>query len=521
MEISVLDITIFIGYFVVILGIGFLAGRGEGKNTKEYFLAGGKLPWYIIGASLVAGSVNSEQMVGTVGIAWKEGMKIVNWEIWGLPIVPFMLFMFLPIFLRNKISTVPEFMEKRFGPACRNYVTIVTVFYYVFASLTVAVYGGAITISAYFGFSMHYAIWGIITFTAIYTIYGGLSSVAWTDLIQTFLIIVGGVMLFYFAYSKTEGFAAMEAANPERWHLIQPASDMIIPWPGLIIHTMTTLFFYYICNQVLMQKILAARSERDARVGTIFCIVLNAPRPLVTAMAGLLAFYIVKETQVENPDQIFSILVKTCVPAGLQSMILVAILAAMVSTIAALSNSSSALLTLDFYHKYINKQATHKQLVRFGRLATLGILVAVGLWCPMVKSFRGIFLYFQQFMIYVGTPIACVFLVSILWKRANGIAAFTALILVSPILLICGFIYSDRIAFQYIAGIGWMATLLIIVIVSLLTKPQEIESLKSLIWKKEIAFVSDEVEKPPLYMKQWLWLVIAAIIFAFWYIRFW
>ena len=479
MDISALDISIFVGYFAVILGIGFFAGRGEGKNAKEYFLAGGKLPWYIVGVSLVAGSVNSEQMVGTVGMAWKHGMKIVNWETWGLPIIPIMIFLFLPIFLRNKISTVPEFMERRFGPACRNYVTILTVFYYVFASLTVAVYGGAVTISTYFDFPLYYAIWGIVLFTAVYTIYGGLSAVAWTDLIQTLLITVGGIMLFCFAYSKTEGFAAMEAANPERWKLIQPANDMIVPWPGLIIHTMTVLFFYYVCNQVLMQKILAARSERDARIGTIFCTVLNAPRPLITAMAGLLAFYIIKEQQVENPDQIFSILVKTCVPEGLRSFILVAILAAMVSTTAALANSSSALLTLDVYHKYFGKDASDKNLVRFGRLATLVILVAVGLWCPMVQSFKGIFMYFQQFMSYVGTPIACVFLVSILWKRANGIGAFTSLIVVTPILLICGFIFSEKIAFQYIAGIGWVATLLVMIIVSLLTKPQEIESIRA------------------------------------------
>ena len=124
-------------------------------------------------------------------------------------------------------------------------------------------------------------------------------------------------------------------------------------------------------------------------------------------------------------------------------------------------------------------------------------------------------------MIYVGTPIACVFLVSILWKRANGIGAFAALILVTPVLLICGFIFSDRIAFQYIAGIGWVATLLIMVFVSLITKPQEIESIKGMIWKKEMAWVAGEIQKPPLYMKQWFWLTIATVIFAFWYIRFW
>ena len=521
MDVSLFDVSIFVGYAVLILGIGFFKGRGESKDTKGYFLAGGKLPWYIIGVSLVAGSVNSEQMVGTVGAAWQEGMGIVNWEVWGFPILFFMLFMFLPIFLRNTISTVPEYMEKRFGPSCRNFVTVVSIFYYILASLTVAVYGGALTLSTYFGFPLQYAIWAIVAFTALYTIYGGLSAVAWTDLIQTLLITLGGLMLFFFTYAKTDGFAAMEAANPERWHLIKPADDLTIPWPGLIIHTMTTLFFYYICNQVLMQKILAARSERDARIGTIFCMVLNAPRPLITAMAGLLAFYVIKESQIDSPDQVFSILVKTVVPEGLRSIILVSIIAAMVSTTAALSNATSALLTLDFYKKYANKDATHKQMVFFGRAATLAILIIVALWCPNVPKLGDIFKYFQGFMNYVGTPIACVFLVSILWKRANSAGAFTALIVVTPILLVCGFTFSDRIPFLYIGGIGWVATLVIMVVVSLLTKPPEFESISSMIWNKEMIFVEGETTPPPWYMRQRLWLTISAALFAFWYIKFW
>lgn len=521
MDISVFDISIFVGYAVLILGIGFFAGRGESKDTKGYFLAGGKLPWYIIGASLVAGSVNSEQMVGTVGAAWQEGMGIVNWEVWGFPILFFMLFMFLPIFLRNTISTIPEYMEKRFGPACRNYVTIVTCVYYIFASLTVAVYGGAITLSTYFDFPMWYAILGIVAFTAIYTIYGGLSAVAWTDMLQTTLITVGGLMLFYFTYTKTDGFAAMKAANPERWHLIKPASDLTIPWPGLFIHTMTTLFFYYICNQVLMQKILAARSERDARIGTIFCMVLNAPRPLITAMAGLLAFYVIRESQIESPDQVFSILVKTVIPEGLRSIILVSIIAAMVSTTAALSNATAALLTLDVYKKYVNKEAGHKQMVRFGRMSTLAILLVVAFWCPMVPKLGDIFKYFQQFMNYVGTPIACVFMVSILWKRANAPGAFTALIVVSPMLLVCGFAFSDTIPFLYIGGMGWLATLVIMVVVSLATKAPEIESIRSMIWKKEMIFIQGETASPPWYIRQRLWLAISGSLFAFWYIMFW
>ncbi len=521
MDVSLFDVSIFVGYAVLILGIGFFKGRGESKDTKGYFLAGGKLPWYIIGVSLVAGSVNSEQMVGTVGAAWQEGMGIVNWEVWGFPILFFMLFMFLPIFLRNTISTVPEYMEKRFGPSCRNFVTVVSIFYYILASLTVAVYGGALTLSTYFSFPLQYAIWGIVAFTALYTIYGGLSAVAWTDLIQTLLITLGGLMLFFFTYAKTDGFAAMEAANPERWHLIKPADDLTIPWPGLIIHTMTTLFFYYICNQVLMQKILAARSERDARIGSIFCMVLNAPRPLITAMAGLLAFYVIKESQIDSPDQVFSILVKTVVPEGLRSIILVSIIAAMVSTTAALSNATSALLTLDFYKKYANKDATHKQMVFFGRAATLAILIIVALWCPNVPKLGDIFKYFQGFMNYVGTPIACVFLVSILWKRANSAGAFTALIVVTPILLVCGFTFSDRIPFLYIGGIGWVATLVIMVVVSLLTKPPEFESISSMIWNKEVIFVEGETTPPPWYMRQRLWLTISAALFAFWYIKFW
>lgn len=525
MNVTWIDITVFTTYFAVILAISLRAGRGEGRSTSEYFLAGGRLPWYVIGASLVAGSVNSEQMVGTVGIAWQEGMKIVNWEIWILPLMPF-FFMFIPIYLRNRIATVPEFMAKRFGPRCRDYVSAITVFYYVFASLTVAIYGGAVCLSTFFGFSFYYAVWGIILFTTVYTLYGGLSSIAWTDLLQTLVIMAGGVILFVFVYRETDGLAAMMAADPERWRLIQPATDMIVPWPGLLIHNFTTLFFYYVCSQVLMQKILAARSERDARVGILCCAVMNAPRPLVTAMAGLLAFYLLTPEQVgDQPDRVF-VLLLAYVPAGLRSLVLVAILAAMISTTAALANASSALLTLDFYKQYVAKGATEKQLVRFGRIVTLTVLVLVGLWCPMVQHLGHIFLYFQRFMIFVGTPIACVFMMSILWRRMNEAGAFAAMIVATPLFLVLGFVLSAedspyRIAFHYIAAVEYLLTFLIAVAVSLATRPPEAKRVQPFLWRREMIRVGDEGTKPPVWLRQWPWFAAVTAIFLFWYIRFW
>ena len=518
-NLTTLDFVIFGSYFVIILITGLLTGRGEGRTAREYFLAGDKLPWYVIGFSMVAASVNSEQMIGTVGMAYKEGMKVVNWEIWIMPLMPFLLFIFIPIYIRNRIATVPEFMEKRFGPACRNYIAGLTVFSYIFASLSVAVYGGALTLGNYFGIDFKWATWSIIAFVAIYSVYGGLTSVAWTDLIQTILIITGGIMLFIFAYNKIPGgFAAMEAANPDRWHLIQPVTDKIVPWPGLIIHNFTTLFFYIICSQFLMQKVLAARSERDARIGSLFMVLLNAPRPLITAMAGLLAFYVLKEPLV-NHDEAFSELLKAVVPQGFRTIILIAVIAAMVSTIAALVNSSSTMLTFDFYQKYIRKNADSRQLVFFGRIISLVILILVGLWCPMVGKFSGIFLYFQKAMSYFGTPIACVFLLAVISKRINGTGAIAGMVTVTPLLFLAEWIFGDKVAFQYIAGVGWLTTLIITIVVSLMTKAPDREAIKDFVWKKEMAMLPSD--KTPFYLNQWIWIVLGTVIMAIWYIRFW
>lgn len=518
-NLSRVDLIIFVGYFALILVFGLWSGRGEGRTAREYFLAGDKLPWYVIGFSLVAASVNSEQMIGTVGMAYKEGMKIVNWEIWIMPLMPFLLFIFIPIYIRNRIATMPEFMEKRFGPGCRNYIAALTIFSYIFASLSVAVYGGAITLGNYFGINFKLAIWAIIAFVAVYSIYGGLSSVAWTDLIQTCLIMIGGIMLFCFAYQKIPGgFASMEAADPQRWHLIQPINDKIVPWPGLIIHNFTTLFFYIICSQFLMQKILAARDERDARVGSLFMVVLNAPRPLITAMAGLLAFYVLKEPLARH-DEAFSELLKAVVPQGFRTIILIAVIAAMISTVAALVNSSSTLLTFDFYHKYLHKNADNRQLVMFGRITSLVILILVGLWCPMVGKFSGIFLYFQKSMSYFGTPIACVFLLGVLWKRINGTGAFTGMIVVTPLMFLAEWLYGAKIAFQYIAGMGWLLTFSITLLVSLVTKPNDPQNIKKFVWRKEMARLpSDNV---PIHLNLWLWFALGLIIMLFWYIIFW
>lgn len=518
-HVTYLDIVIIVGYFSIILITGLLVGRRE-KTAREYFLAGDKLPWYVIGFSMVAASVNSEQMIGTVGMAYKEGMKVVNWEVWLMPLMPILLFIFIPIYLRNRIATVPEFMERRFGPACRNYISGLLVFSYVFASLSVAVYGGALTLANYFGINFQWAIWGIISFVGIYSIYGGLSSVAWTDLIQTALIIIGGVMLFFFAYDKIPGgFAAMEAAHPDKWHLIQPLDDLIVPWPGLIIHNFTTLFFYIICSQFLMQKVLAARSERDARVGSMFMVVLNAPRPLITAMAGLLAFYVLKEP-LANHDEAFSELLKAVVPQGFRTVILVALLAAMVSTIAALVNSSSTLLTFDFYHKYFRKNADNRQLVLFGRLSAVVILILVGLWCPMVGRFSGIFLYFQKSMSYFGTPIACVFLLAVLWKRTNGAGALAGMVTVTPLMFIAEWACGGKVAFQYIAGVGWVATLLITIIVSLMTRKPDARAIENFVWNRQMAVIPAS-GRVPLHMRLWVWLILGSAIMAVWYIRFW
>ena len=300
---SSLDIGIIVTSIFAVVGVGLWAGRNQEKSARGYFLASGRLPWYIIGAAFVSTSVSSEQIVGTVGATYKYGMGIANWEWWLVPVYGLLTLVFVPMWLRNRVTTVPEFLARRFGPLCADIYSWVMLGAYVFVFMVTVLYSGSLALKELTGWNFYAVLWGMVVLVALYTTKGGLSSVIWTDALQCLMLVGGGVILFFIALGKVPGgWAAMQAASPARFHLYHPANDPVAPFPAIVLATFGVFIFYSAGNQVMVQRILAARSTWDGLMGVLWAGVINLLRPLVTCFLGKRAAEFIKAMKQVDPS---------------------------------------------------------------------------------------------------------------------------------------------------------------------------------------------------------------------------
>lgn len=444
-SLNAIDVSIIIGSLVLVVLVGLWASRNQEKTERGYFLAGNKLPWYIIGAAYVSTSVSSEQIVGTVGVAYENGMGVANWEWIGLPVMTLTIVFFIPIYLKNRIITVPEMLTKRYGPICGNVYSWVMLLAYVFIFMVPVLYGGTLAISKLTGWNFYNVLWVMIFLIALYTIKGGLSSVMWTDAVQCAMLVGGGLILFFVALGKIPGgWAAMEQANPERFHLYKPPNDPIAPFAGIICGIFGVFIFYTSTNQVMIQRVLGARSTWDGIMGIIFSAFINLLRPLVTCFLGLIIYHWIvnmkMDVELANKDLAFPYGLKVFAGTwGLRGIVLTGFIAAVMSTISALANSTSTIFSIEVYKKMINKTATQEKLVLMGRIASFIALVTAGLVAPSVERLGGIFEYFQTGVTFLAAPFAVIMIVGIIWKRANyqgGIFVVTGGLVITALALL-------------------------------------------------------------------------------------
>ena len=317
-----------------------------------------------------------------------KGMGIANWEWFGLPTNILFVTIFIPIYLRNRIMTVPEFLTRRFGPTCGDIYSWIMLFAYVVIFLVPVLYGGSLAFAELTGWNFYAVLWVIVIFTGIYTIKGGLASVMWTDAVQCLMLVGGGVLLFFLALNKIPGgWAAMEAVNPARFHLYEPPSSKTAPFLGLLCGSLGVFLFYQSTNQVMIQRVLAARTTWDGIMGIYFAMFINLLRPLVTCFLGLIVYHWIHEMHqappLKNQDSTFPFALQVFAPSwGLRGIILSGFLAAVMSTISALANSTATIFALDVYKKVINPAASERRLVWMGRMASLVALVAAALLAP-------------------------------------------------------------------------------------------------------------------------------------------
>jgi SSS family solute:Na+ symporter len=479
MHLTTLDIAIILAETLLVVAVGLYTAQKAERTTEGYFLASGHMPWWLIGAAFVSTSVSSEQIVGTVGATYKGGLAVANWEWWSLPTYSLVIVFFIPLYLRNRIMTVPELLNRRFGPACGAIYSCTILLGYVFIFLPPVLYGGGVTFSELTGWPPWAVIVGIALLTASYTLLGGLGSVMWTDAIQCVLLIGGGVILYFVALAKIPGgWAAMVAAAPERFHLYRPVTDPEAPFLGLICASFGVFLFYQSTNQVMIQRVLSARSTRDGMLGIVFAGFINLARPLVTSLLGLIVYQWLDVLHrgpsllPDRQDQAFPYALSVFAPSGIRGIILAGFVAAVMSAMSALANAVATIFSLDVYRRFLRKKASDGELIATGRIAAGAALVIAALIAPSIAEV-GLFRYFQTGITYMATPFISVVLLGILWRRtsyAGAIAGLVGGLAIQIILAAVLWAGGVTLHWLYVGAIAQVLTMLLIAIVSLLTK---------------------------------------------------
>lgn len=528
-QLSTLDVIIIVGSILCVVVVGLFAGRKEKQSAEDYFLTKGRLPWWIIGAAFVATSVSSEQIVGTAGAAYQHGLSISNWEIFSLPCYTLLIVFFIPIYLKNKISTMPEFLEKRFGKSAGRIYSFTMLFAYVFIFMPPVLYGGTLALAELTGWSFHVILWSTVLLVAAYTVKGGYISVMYTDAVQCAMLLGGGLLLFFIALNQVPGgWSAMEMAAPDRFHLYRPPDDGIAPMLGLLAGSMGLFIFYQATNQVMIQRVLAARSTWDGLMGIVFAGFIGFLRPLVTCLVGLVVWHYINVMKaapaLATPDHTFPFALKYFAPEwGLRGIVLAGFLAAVMSTVSALANSTSTIFSLNVYQP-LKPGVGDKELIKVGRISSCVTLVLAALTVPVIVKFGGIFLYFQQSVTFLSTPIISVIFLGILYKRTNNAGALFGLLggfVIQGAVVAVNHYAGWNLHWFYQAFIAQLIIMTSIIVVSKLTAPPPAEKCEPFHWRPSVLSQYDDGLVRPWYQSLKLWFGIYAAAWIFLYWRYW
>ena len=422
---TTVDLSVFLGYFVLVVVIGFVASRGHVVSVGGYFRGGNRLPYYAIGLSIVAAGVSSEQFVGEMGYAYKVGMPVANWEWLVFPALSILLWIFVPLYVRNRITTMPEYLEQRLGPSVRTLYAWLSVASYVFVNFALVFYTGGLALEAMWGVDKLIAVWVLAAVTGLYTVYGGLSAVAWTSSFQCVLLLGGGLFTFVAGMSKIGWDFQAVLGTGQQAHLMTPADHPEVPWTAFLILALSTNVWYYATNQYINQRCLAARNEWHAKMGVLLAGGLQLLLPLAVCFPGMI--YRVINPNLEVADTAYPMMVAEVVPLGLRGLIAAAVVGAIMSTISGLVNSTSTIFTLDIVGRSFGREWSEERLVRIGRWSgAIALIIGAGI-APLVMRWDNIFRYAQEIWAPMAAPVVVVFLCAALWRNVHARGALACL----------------------------------------------------------------------------------------------
>jgi SSS family solute:Na+ symporter len=512
MQLSWLDIGVFLVFVFFVVGTSLYKSRKKKETSEDYFLAGRTLFWYLIGFSLIASNISTEQFVGMSGQgAGHVGMAVASYEWIAAITLVFVAIFFLPKFLKSGIFTIPEFLEHRYNPVPRAIMAFYTVIIYVAVTIAAVLYSGGLTLHTIFGIDLTTAVWIIGIIAAFYTTYGGLRAVVWADLIQGSALIVGGALTMVLGFIAVGGVSNFFQANADRLHMILPSDHIEIPWTALIVGIWIPNFYYWGLNQYIMQRTLGAKSLRQGQRGVIFAASLKLLIPFIVIFPGIMALQLYKD-QLLTADQAYPLLIKNLIPAGLKGFMFAAIFGAVMSSLDSMLNSASTIFTMDLYKRHFKKDASSRSLISIGRIMTVAFVLIGCFIAPQLGNpkFKGIFHYIQDFQGYISPGILAAFVFGIIFKLAPSSAAVTALILNVPVYGILHLKYFDNIVFLNKMAITFGILILTMAIVTVFKPLKEPKVLPS----------RGGIDMKPAASVVWLGLAVIAVTVAL-YIIFW
>jgi SSS family solute:Na+ symporter len=526
-----LDWIFIVLYFGVVFGVAFWATRREAtrETSAGYFLAGRNVGWFIIGASLFASNIGSEHLVGLAGTGAASGVAVGQFEILASLILLLLGWVFVPFYLRSGVFTMPEFLERRYSSGARWYLAVISIVGYVLTKISVTIAAGGIVFESLMGINFWTGALVVVVATGIYTVFGGLRAVLYTDMIQMFVLVGGAVLVTVIGLSRLGGWGELQAvAGPDFFDLWKPASDSQFPWTGILLGAPILGVWYWCTDQFIVQRVLSAPNQDQARRGTIFGGLLKVLPLFIFVIPGVIAYALSQKGLMElaKPDEALPTMIGVLLPVGLRGLVVAGLLAALMSSLSSVFNSCSTLITWDIYKK-LRPGASERQLVRVGQIAT-GILVVLGLaWIPMMKLISGqLYVYLQSVQAYISPPIAAVFLLGLFSKRLNSRGAMAALYsgfvlgmgrLVAEIYKpqTSGLLYTFAdINFLHFAFFLFVVCSAVLVVVSLTSPPESDEKLENLTFST----TSGATESEPRWRRRDVQLsaVLILLVVAVW-----
>jgi len=545
MLLQTLDWVVIAAYFTVILGVAWWVMKQRKDTPADYFLADRHLGWFVIGASIFASNIGSEHLVGLAGTGATDGVVMAHYELhaWCLLVLGWVM---IPFYMRSKVFTMPEFLERRFSPTARTVLSVISLVAYVLTKIAVGIFAGGVVFSVllpdidFLGLDSFWA--GsilVIVLTGLYTIFGGMRAVAYTEALQTIILIIGSALVTFFGLQALGGWDELRAiVGPEMLNLWKPLVPAGIegtwapvreagrmawyfndsyPWLGMLFCAPIIGLWYWTTDQYIVQRALGAPNETEARRGTITAAFLKLLPVFIFIIPGLICFALAQSGKIpalrehlfsaegellrDNAQQAFPLLVAHVMPIGVRGLVVAGLLAALMSSLAGVFNASSTLFTMDFYSR-LRPQATQHQLVWMGRVAT-GAMVVIGLlWIPVIRGGKGLYDYLQGVQAYLAPPIFVVFFLGVFNKRLNAKGCLAALItgfalglfrlaVDTPVKLVENFAYTEgsffwvinNIFFQYYSLLIFVVCVIVMMVVSYMTEEPAYEKINGLTYE--------------------------------------